>query len=199
MNLTQRLLAISALFFATATLAVADPVSTSINVSGHDTFSNSSLTFISPFASLGDSGAFANFTGGTVDYFLGTVDPLDSVVSLGVFSITDSTGNVLTFYTTDNAATLFNDPTTGYLDLTNDETGYYTLNGGPQMAGFFDVTFYGTSANGAVDESFSGSGGLDPGAIAPEPASWLLLGTALVALASTALFSRRRHTFHTAA
>jgi hypothetical protein len=117
---------------------------------------------------------------------------MDSVVSLAVFSVTDSTGNVLTFYTTNNAATQFTDSSTGFLDLTNDETGFYTINGGAAMAGYFDVTFYGTSATGAANSTFSGSGGLF--GIAPEPSSYLLLGTALLAMTGTVLFSRRSRT-----
>lgn len=193
MNFGQRLLALGVVFFASTTLALADPVSATVNVSGHDTFSTSSLTFITPFASLGDSGLASNFSGGTVDYYLGTVDPLAPVSTLMVFSVTDTSGNVLTFYTTSNAATPFTDSSTGFQDLTLDETGFYTLNNGPDMSGFFDVTFYGTSSTGATDESFSGSGGFfsDP-AIAPEPSSWLLLGTALLLLIGVTLVSRHR-------
>lgn len=193
MNFKRKFLAIGVLFFVTASVALADPVSASVNVSGHDTFTTSSLTFISPFASLGDSGIFSSFTNGTVDYFLGTVDPLGSANNLRVFSVTDASGNVLTFYDNDNAATPFTDASTGYLDLTLDETGYYTLNGGPAMAGFIDVTFYGTSDTGSIGEDFTSSGGLlDPTGVAPEPSSYLLLGTAGLAWAGACFYSRRR-------
>jgi hypothetical protein len=193
MNFRSRFLAIGALFFVAASAALADPVSGSINVSGHDTFTTSALTFISPFASLGDSGVFSGFTNGTVDYYLGTVPPLGGAWNLKVFSVTDGSGNVLTFFDDHNAATPFTDSSTGYLDLTLDETGYYTINGGPGMAGFIDVTFYGTSATGSTGENFSSSGGLlDPAGVAPEPSSYLLLGTAIFALAGAYFYSRRR-------
>lgn len=190
MNLKNRFLVLGALLFSAATFAYAD--TGSINVSGHDTFSLSSLTFISPFASTGDTGVLSGFTNGTVDYYLGTVDPLGSANNLKVFSITDASGNVLTFYDNYNDATSFTDPSTGDLDLTLDETGYYTINGGSALAGFIDVTFYGTSASGAADEDFTSSGGLiDPVSAAPEPSSSLLLGTALFAMAGGIFCSRR--------
>src|SRR5579864_3191146 len=98
MEFRQRLLALGVLFIASAPIALADPMSATVNVSGHDTFSTSSLSFISPFASLGDSGLASGFSGGTVDYYLGTVDPMETPSSpLMVFSVTDATGNMLTF------------------------------------------------------------------------------------------------------
>jgi hypothetical protein len=194
MKFRQTLLALGVFVVASASMALADPLSSTVNVSGHDTFSTGSLTFITPFSSTGDTGAAAGFDGGTVNYYLGTVNPLASIgSSLSIFGITDGSGDALMFYSTNNAASFFTDPTTGFLDLTNDETGYYTLSDGSVMSGYFNVTFYGTSASGAsAGEDFSGTGSfLEPPSIAPEPSSWLLLATAGFALIGTSMASRR--------
>jgi hypothetical protein len=190
MNVSARLLLLSASLTILAPLALAD--STVVNVSGHDSFNSSSLTFITPFSSSGDTGLASSFSDGTVDYLLGTVNYMDSVSLLKVFTITNGTGDVLTFFDIGNNASSGIDPATGFLNITLDETGYYTFNGGPALAGFFDVTFAGNSAGGQSAGTFTGSGGItDSIGVAPEPATASLLGSALFGMAAL-LYVRRR-------
>lgn len=193
MHISAKVLVFAALLTAAAPLALADTAGGVVNVSGHDAFTSTSLTFISPFASIGDSGFVSSFSNGTVDYLLGTVNYMDTISSpLEVFTITNGAGDVLAFFDTDNAASTSLDPTTGFLDITLDETGYYTLNGGPALAGFFNVNFAGNSANGSNGGAFAGSGNVsNPIGIGPEPSSALLLGSALFGMAGF-LYSRRR-------
>jgi hypothetical protein len=195
-----RLFVCSAFLAAASSFALADPIPGTINVGGHDSFTSSSLTFISPFASTGDSGFFSSFSNGTVDYFLGTVNYMTSVdAPLAVFSITNDNGDVLAFYDTGNGAISTVDPATGLLDVTLDETGFYTLNGGPDLSGYFNLSLTGRSADGSDGgQAFTGSGALTQLlAAAPEPASDLLLGTALFGLAAL-LYTRPRRTRLTA-
>jgi hypothetical protein len=190
MNVSVKLLLLGALLPAVAPFALAD--SSVVNVSGHDAFNGSSLTFITPFASNGNTGFVSSFSGGTVDYLLGTVDYMDSVSLLEVFTITNGSGDVLAFFDTGNNASSSIDSTTGFLDITLDETGYYTLNGGDPLAGYFNVTFDGNSANGQSAGTFAGSGEVTgPVDVAPEPPPSLLLGSALLAMASLFYIRRR--------
>lgn len=190
MKISARLLMLGALLLTVAPFALAD--STVINISGHDTFTASSLTFITPFASVGDKGLASSFSDGTVDYLLGTVNYMDNVSLLKVFTVTNSAGDVLTFFDTHNDATSVVDPATGFLNITLDETGYYSVNGGPAMSGYFDVTFPGNSADGQSGGSFLGSGGFRNAlGIGPEPPTALYLGSALFGMAAL-LYVRRR-------
>lgn len=190
MNISAKLLLLGVLLPAVAPFALAD--STVVNVSGHDAFNASSLTFITPFASIGDTGLASSFSNGTVDYLLGTVDYMDGVSLLEVFTITNGSGGVLTFFDTHNGASSSIDSDTGFLNVTLDETGYYTLNGGPALAGFFNVTFDGNSVNGQSAGTFAGSGGIFGAmGMAPEPPTALCLGSALFGITAL-LYARRR-------
>lgn len=178
-----------------AALAVCSPLAfaDSLSITGNVSFTSESLTFAPPFATGTDTGIFAGFSGGTVNYMLGTVAYVYGLPqTVLAFTVTDTAGNVLSFYDQVNSP-VQSTGADGNLNVTLNETGYYTFNGGPALAGTFDLSFNGTSANGASNNvPFLGTGALlEPvvAAVAPEPTSVLLLGTGL--LASAALLRRR--------
>lgn len=181
----------STLLAVCSTASFADTVSVTGNVS----FTRDSLTFAPPFATQNDTGMFAGFNGGTVNYLLGTVEYIYGLPqTVQAFNITDTAGNVLAFYDEVNSPVESYDAA-GNLSVALNETGYYTLNGGTAMAGYFNVLFTGTSPDGsAPNVPFLGTGGfLEPtlgAAVAPEPGSILLLGTGIL---GAALVMRRRH------
>ena len=187
-----------------SSFAVAD----SVSVTGNVSFTPSSLTFAPPFATQADSGVFSAFAGGSVNYMLGTVSYIYGLPQTEeAFTIT-SGNNVLAFYDQVNSPILSYDAG-GNLDVTLDETGYYTFNGGTGYAGTFDLSFAGDSPNGSTSNvGFLGTGAFigaapivnlnaptpDPTAnataITPEPESFLLMGTGFLAVAG--LVRRRR-------
>lgn len=182
-------------------LAVCAPVALaeSVNITGNVSFSQDTLTFAPPFATQADTGVFSAFSGGTVNYMLGTV-----FYTLGLpqtalaFTITNSTGDVLSFYDEVNSPTQSYD-SAGNLDVVLDETGYYTINGGDHLAGSFNLGFSGNTPTGSTTNvAFLGTGQLfqpiDPSAsaVTPEPNSLLLLSTGLLASAVLLRSSRRR-------
>ena len=161
----------------------------SVSVTGNVSFTPSSLTFAPPFATQNDSGIFSRFGAGTVNYMLGTVNyTLGIPQSELAFTITNGSGDVLAFYDQVNSPTQTFDAN-GNLQVTLDETGYYTFNGGQAYAGIFNLGFDGTTPLGAANNvPFLGTGELlvpPPvfAAIAPEPGSLLLLSTGFLGLA----------------
>jgi len=178
-------LAVCSLFLVVCSpFAMAD----SLTVTGNVSFTPSSLTFAPPFATQADSGIFSQFSSGQVNYFLGTVPYTNGFPQTEeAFTITSNgTGDVLAFYAVVNSPTQSYDAS-GNLEVTLDETGYYTLNGGPELAGTFDLGFDGTSPSGSTaNVPFLGTGELTQAvstAVAPEPGSFALLGTGFLALA----------------
>ncbi len=196
----------STCFAVCSPFALAD----SVSVTGNVSFTPSSLTFAPPFATQADSGIFSAFAGGTVNYMLGTVPYIYGLPqTVEAFTIT-SGNNVLAFWDQVNAPVLFYD-TSGNLDVTLNETGYYTFNGEAASEGIFDVSFNGNSPDGSTSNvAFLGTGGLlgpapsidlnaatpDPvveaSAVSPEPDSILLMGTGFLGLAGFARSRRRK-------
>ena len=169
----------------------------SVSITGNVSFTTTSLTFAPPFATQADSGIFSTFSGGTVNYMLGTVPYMNNVPGTEeAFSIT-SGGNVLAFWDENNSPSQSYDAS-GNLDVVLDETGYYTFNGGQVTDGYFDVVFNGDSPTGSTSNvGFLGTGALTgpppvfpATAITPEPGSFLLMGTGFLAMAG--LVRRRR-------
>ncbi len=183
---------VGSLFLAVCTpLALAD----SVSVIGSVSFTPDCLTFAPPFATGNNSGLFSNFSGGTVNYLLGTVPYVDGVPQTELaFTITAGNGDVLSFYDQVNSPLKSYDGN-GNLDVALNETGYYTVNGGAEMAGSFDLNLLGTSSTGAdAKVAFLGTGELftpTPAAVTPEPGSILLFGTGLLGAAAV-LQTRRK-------
>ena len=169
----------------------------SVGITGNVSFTPTSLTFAPPFATQTDSGIFSTFSGGTVNYMLGTVPYMNNVPGTEeAFSITSGT-NVLAFFDENNSPSQ-SYGASGNLDVVLDETGYYTFNGGQATDGYFDVVFNGDSPMGSVSNvGFLGTGALTgplpdfpPTGVTPEPGSFLLMGTGFLAMAG--LVRRRR-------
>jgi hypothetical protein len=172
-------------------LALADQ----LVVTGNVSFTQNSLSFAPPFATHSDTGFFSSYGTGTVNYFLGTVAYTNGFPqTVEAFSITNLNGDTLAFYAQVNNPTQ-SIGSDGNLDVTLDETGYYTINGGPALAGTFDLAFNGTSPTGsATNVQFVGTGELTDAVlagVAPEPGSFLLMGTGFLAMAGL-VRSRRR-------
>lgn len=190
MNGLARFVACS-IFLVCSTSAIADTLS----VNGYVSFDQTNAYFSAPYMSTADSGYFAAFSDGSAQYLLGTVAYMDGVLggTQETFTFTDANGDVLAYYNQHNSPS--QSMVNGDLVVTLDETGYYTVNGGPEEAGFLDVVLNGTSATGAASNvQFFATGGLDtptvlPANVAPEPASILLMGTGLM---SAAMFLRKR-------
>jgi hypothetical protein len=170
-------------------LAVCSPfaLADQLVVTGFVSFNQNSLSFAPPFATQADTGIFSSYSNGTVGYFLGTVPYTNGFPQTEeAFMINGSDGNTLTFYAQ------VNNPTQtigadGNLDVTLDETGYYVINGGSPIAGTFDLSFNGTSPTGSTTNvMFTGTGSFTDAittGVAPEPGSFLLMGTGFLALA----------------
>ena len=166
-----------------SSVALAD----SVVVTGNVSFTPSSLTFAPPFATQTNSGIFSAFNDGTVNYMLGTVPYIYGLPqTVEAFTITAGS-NVLAFYDQVNSPVLSYDGS-GNLDVTLDETGYYTFDGIDATAGIFDVSFDGNSPDGSTSNvAFTGTGALTgpapdlnlgaSTAVTPEPGSFLLMGT----------------------
>ncbi len=194
MNGLVRLAVCSTFLAVCAPAALAD----SVTVTGNVSFSPDSLTFAPPFATQTNTGLFAAFSGGTVNYLLGTVPyTLGLPQTVLAFTISNTHGDVLAFYDEMNAPVQSRDGS-GNLNVTLNETGYYTLNGGGPLAGTFDLSFNGNTPSGSASNvPFLGTGSLlvptvpMMAAVTPEPNSLLLMSTGLFA---SALFShKRRH------
>lgn len=187
-----RLVLCSTLLLVCTPFAFAD----ALTISGNVTFDQRNLSFAPPFATgTGNTGIFANFSGGRLDYFLGTVAYVDGVPQTELaFNVVNNNGDVLSYYDETNMVTKTVDPNGNLLVVMND-TGYYTINGGEHMAGWLRLSFTGSGANGSDTlVPFAGEGALAvPTMIAatPEPGSFLLLGTGFLGLAAL-LRSRSR-------
>ncbi len=197
MNGLARFVACSLFLVVCSSSALADSVSVSGNVSFDQTY----LTFAPPFATKTNTGYFSEFSGGNVQYFLGTVPYSNGVpVTELAFSITSGNGDVLRFYDQVNSPVKSTDAN-GSLVVALNESGFYDINNGSAYAGYFDLTLYGTSADGASGNvAFLGTGALtDPPPplplatdLAPEPTSILLLGTGFLGMATLVRTRSRR-------
>lgn len=194
MNGLARFLACSVFFLVCTNLACADTVS----VSGYVNFDETNATFHSPFTTATNTDFFSAFSNGTVLYLPGTIPYMVGVLNgdQETFDITNSNGDTLRYFNQQNNPSKSVDAS-GNLVVTLDESGYYTINNGQHVAGFFDLVLYGTSADGAASNvAFTGYGGLDvptpePASLAPEPASILFMGTGILG-AALLLRSRNR-------
>lgn len=190
-----RLALCSTLLAVCTPLALAD----SVSVTGNVSFTQDSLTFAPPFATQTDTGIFSAFSGGTVNYMLGTVNyMLGLPQTVLAFTITNASGDVLSFYDQVNSPTQRYDAA-GNLDVVLDETGYYTINGGDQLAGDFNLGFNGNTPGGSsTNVPFLGTGEIfqpvvsSAAAVTPEPNSLLLLSTGLLCSAFLLRSGRRR-------
>jgi hypothetical protein len=201
----KRLGLVCALVIGSVSFAYADPITGTLSITGDDTFTSSSITFLGSTFIAGGSGAntgsFSVLTNGNpVTMFPGFAGALPytqgentvpaAISPVEVMTTTEDGETFSYFMTTYNASYISGVPgctgTTTCLDVTG--TGFFT---GTGTTDYDDTpgefTFTTQLAAGQSSTSFSASALATP---VPEPASLALVGSGLLGIAGLA--SRRR-------
>jgi hypothetical protein len=176
-------LSLAAILFAGIPAAMATTIAGFINVGGASSFTSSTVTFGSAFATSGDINGVAIPFGQSVIFVSGALPytPGGSVPA----TLIASTGG-LQFFVTSEIPTFTANNGLGFKVLQLTGTGFFRMSGFSDTFVTFDLTAQQPLKGGGGVGSFSASV-LNP---VPEPASLLLLGTGLLSVTCARL--RRR-------